>query len=167
MGAATRKENVTPSGTPAVTNPTKSGTAEQEQKGVTTPRHAARTLPADSRLPERTRRVRSGVKKERITPTPKTTGTRSIRTLGVSKRKNSTAAARRSRSAEASMAFCRARGQAANRRPTGMPAQAAHKQRSRRPVRRLRADPRQADSNPVGLGWPTCHSKSRVSGVGS
>ena len=41
MGAATRNVNVTPSGTPAVTNPMKSGTAEHEQNGVTTPSAAA------------------------------------------------------------------------------------------------------------------------------
>jgi len=48
IGAAIRKENVTPSGMPAVRKPMKSGTAEQEQNGVTTPSPAARTLPADS-----------------------------------------------------------------------------------------------------------------------
>ena len=40
-----RNENVTPSGTPAVTKPMKSGTAEQEQNGVATPKSAASTLP--------------------------------------------------------------------------------------------------------------------------
>ena len=84
IGAEIRNEKVTPSGTPVVTKPMKSGTAEQEQKGVTTPSSAARTLPADSRRPARIRRVRSGVKKERTMPTPKTTSVRSIRTLGVS-----------------------------------------------------------------------------------
>ncbi len=88
MGAATRKERVTPSGTPAVTKPMKSGTAEQEQKGVGTPRIAASTLPTDSRLPASMRRVRSGVKKLRRIPTPKTTRSRSMRTLGDSKMKN-------------------------------------------------------------------------------
>jgi hypothetical protein len=43
----------------------KSGTAEHEQKGVTTPRSAARTFPTDSRFPARMARVRSGVKKDR------------------------------------------------------------------------------------------------------
>jgi hypothetical protein len=33
MGAAMRNEKVTPSGTPVVTKPMKSGTAEQEQNG--------------------------------------------------------------------------------------------------------------------------------------
>ncbi len=46
-----RKENVTPRGTPVVTKPMKSGTAEQEQKGVTTPRSEPSTLPSASRLP--------------------------------------------------------------------------------------------------------------------
>ena len=40
------------------------------------------------------RRVRSGVKKERTMPTPKTTSVSSISTLGVSKTKNSTASSR-------------------------------------------------------------------------
>ena len=84
IGAEMRNEKVTPSGTPVVTKPMNSGTAEQEQNGVTTPSSAASTLPADSRLPARIRRVRSGVKKERTTPTPKTTTTSSIRTFGAS-----------------------------------------------------------------------------------
>ena len=46
MGAAMRKEKVTPRGTPVVTNPMKSGTAEQEQNGVTTPRSEPSTLPS-------------------------------------------------------------------------------------------------------------------------
>ena len=61
-----------------------SGTAEHEQKGVTMPSSAAMTLPADSRLPARMRRVRSGVKNERMMPTPKTTSVRSMSTLGES-----------------------------------------------------------------------------------
>jgi hypothetical protein len=61
-----------------------SGTAEQEQNGVTVPSSAASTLPADSRRPARTRLVRSGVKKERTMPTPNTTATSSISTLGAS-----------------------------------------------------------------------------------
>ena len=88
MGAAMRKENVTPRGIPVVTNPMKRGTAEHEQNGVTTPRREAKTLPVDSRRPLRMRRVRSGVKKERTIPTPKTTTRRSINTFGASKRKN-------------------------------------------------------------------------------
>ncbi len=39
---------MTPSGTPASTKPMKSGTAEQEQKGVTIPNEAAATVPASS-----------------------------------------------------------------------------------------------------------------------
>jgi len=42
MGEDIRNEKVTPRGTPASTKPMKSGTAEQEQKGVTIPRSAAR-----------------------------------------------------------------------------------------------------------------------------
>ena len=45
VGAAIRKEKVTPSGMPLSTKPIKSGTAEQEQKGVTMPSMAASTLP--------------------------------------------------------------------------------------------------------------------------
>ena len=84
MGAEIRKEKVTPSGTPAVTKPMNSGTAEQEQKGVTMPSSAAMTLPAASRLPARIRRARSAVKYERTTPTTKTTSVSSSRTFGVS-----------------------------------------------------------------------------------
>ena len=62
----------------------KSGTAEHEQNGVTTPSSAASTLPAVSRLPARTRRVRSAVKNERTIPTPNTTRVSSIRTFGTS-----------------------------------------------------------------------------------
>lgn len=71
IGAEIRNENVTPMGTPAVTKPMKRGTAEQEQNGVTMPSKAAITFPADSRFPARMRRVRSGVKKVRMTPTKK------------------------------------------------------------------------------------------------
>ncbi len=62
MGAAIRKENVTPSGTPACTKPMNKGTAEHEQKGVTPPRDAAMILAAPSVRPASKARVRSGVK---------------------------------------------------------------------------------------------------------
>ncbi len=52
-GAAMRYERVTPSGTPACTNPRKRGVAEQEQNGVMTPNSAANTFPVVSRLPFR------------------------------------------------------------------------------------------------------------------
>ena len=87
IGAETRKENVTPKGTPVVTKPMNNGTAEQEQNGVTMPSNAASTLPVDSRLPDRIRRVRSGVKNDRTMPTPNTTNVSSSSTLGVSKTK--------------------------------------------------------------------------------
>src|SRR5450830_1225696 len=77
IGAEIRNENVTPSGTPAVTKPMNRGTAEQEQNGVTMPSSAASTLPSDSRLPVSILRVRSGVKNERMTPTAKTTSVKS------------------------------------------------------------------------------------------
>ena len=64
-GAAIRKEKVTPSGMPDSTKPMKSGTAEQEQKGVTMPSVAANTLPTPWRLPPNSARVRSGLKKVR------------------------------------------------------------------------------------------------------
>ena len=69
---------------PASTNPMKSGTAEQLQKGVTMPRLAAITLPVASRRPRSRARVRSGLKNERTTPTPKTTRVSSSRTLTLS-----------------------------------------------------------------------------------
>ena len=84
IGAAIRKEKVTPSGTPAETKPMNSGTAEQEQKGVSTPRPAAITLPTPSRLPDSSARVFSGEKKVRTTPIAKTISVSSISTLGTS-----------------------------------------------------------------------------------
>src|SRR5512138_2201454 len=60
-------------------------------KGVAMPKSAAKTFPTDSLFPARIFRVRSGVKKERTIPTPKTTRMRSSSTLGTSKTKNSTA----------------------------------------------------------------------------
>jgi hypothetical protein len=50
IGAAIRNENVTPRGMPDSTNPRKSGMAEQEQNGVTTPNKLASTLPAHRKL---------------------------------------------------------------------------------------------------------------------
>ena len=82
IGAETRNENVTPSGTPVVTKPMNSGTAEQEQNGVTMPSNAASTLPVDSRRPDSIRRVRSGVKNDRTMPTPNTTSVSSSQHLG-------------------------------------------------------------------------------------
>ena len=78
------EENVTPSGMPASTKPRNSGTAEQEQNGVTTPSSAATTFPTDSRLPARIARVLSTVKNERAIPTTKTMRASSSSTLGVS-----------------------------------------------------------------------------------
>ncbi len=84
IGAAIKNEKVTPSGTPALTKPMNSGTAEQEQKGVTIPRQAASTLPTPSRRPANKARVRSAEKKLRTTPMAKTTSVRSSRTFGAS-----------------------------------------------------------------------------------
>ena len=84
MGAETRKENVAPSGTPTRTKPMKSGTAEQEQKGVKMPRsEASRLLQAPARL-ARMSRVRSGLTKVWMKVTPRTTRASSISTLGES-----------------------------------------------------------------------------------
>ena len=84
MGAEIRNEKVTPSGTPAERKPMNSGTAEQEQKGVTMPSSAARVLPTPRRLPASRARVRSGEKKVWITPIRYTTPASSRKTLGVS-----------------------------------------------------------------------------------
>ncbi len=65
VGAAIKKEKVTPSGMPLSTKPIKSGTAEQEQNGVTIPSMAARIFPKPWRLPPNRARVRSGLKKVR------------------------------------------------------------------------------------------------------
>ena len=75
---------MTPSGTPALTKPMNSGTAEQEQKGVRMPSPAASTLPTPSRFPASSARVFSGEKKLRTTPMAKTTSVSSSSTLGVS-----------------------------------------------------------------------------------
>ena len=65
VGAAMRKEKVTPSGMPLSTKPMNSGTAEHEQNGVTMPSMAASTLPTPSRLPPSQARVCSALKKVR------------------------------------------------------------------------------------------------------
>src|ERR1035437_655204 len=90
IGLATRNENVTPSGTPLSTKPMNSGTAEQEQNGVTTPSSAAATLPAYSRECDRSLRVLSGEKNERMIATKKMTTASRMSTFGTSKRKKST-----------------------------------------------------------------------------
>ncbi|MFM1985656.1 MAG: hypothetical protein RLZZ295_822 [Actinomycetota bacterium] len=60
-----RKLRVTPIGTPEERKPTKTGTALQEQKGVTTPADAAMRLPTPWRLPPRNARVLSMVINDR------------------------------------------------------------------------------------------------------
>ena len=64
-----------------------SGTAEQEQNGVTTPSPAASTLPTPRRRPESSARVRSGDTKVWITPMTNTMSTSSRMTFGDSKTK--------------------------------------------------------------------------------
>ncbi len=71
IGEAIRKLIVTPSGTPAATNPMNAGTAEQEQNGVTTPSPAAAAFPTPSRRPPSSARVRSTDMKLRNTVTTK------------------------------------------------------------------------------------------------
>ena len=68
IGAAIRNDSVTPSGTPAWTKPMNSGTAEQEQNGVTMPRLAASTLANPSVRPASSARVLWGVNQELIIP---------------------------------------------------------------------------------------------------
>jgi hypothetical protein len=51
IGLAIKKEKVTPSGMPASTKPMKSGTEEQEQKGVTAPSPTAVERAAHLGLP--------------------------------------------------------------------------------------------------------------------
>src|SRR5664279_4469798 len=84
IGEEIRKENVTPSGTPASTKPRNKGIAEHEQNGVTMPNKAANTLPVNNDFPSNTFRVFSGVKYVRIIPTKKIINTSSINTFGTS-----------------------------------------------------------------------------------
>ena len=90
IGVAIKKEKVTPNGIPLSTKPMKSGTAEQEQKGVTTPNPAANTLPIPSRLPPSKARVCSGLKNERTRVTIKIIPVNSSKILGTSYRKKLT-----------------------------------------------------------------------------
>ena len=83
-GEAMRKLIVTPTGTPAASNPMNAGTAEHEQNGVTTPNPAARTLPTPSRLPPSSARVRSTDMNERSTVMTKMIPTSSSAILTVS-----------------------------------------------------------------------------------
>ena len=69
IGELMRKAKVTPSGIPASTKPMKSGTAEQEQNGVTTPNEAAAAVPVRRPRPASASRTRSGGKKPRISVT--------------------------------------------------------------------------------------------------
>ncbi len=84
IGLLIRKAKVTPSGTPASTKPMNSGTAEQEQNGVTIPRPAAATVPTTSPRPARAPRTFSGGKKPRTSVTTVTIPSNSSRTLGTS-----------------------------------------------------------------------------------
>ncbi len=68
IGLAIRKEKVTPSGIPASTNPMKSGTEEQEQKGVTAPRVTASPRACQSGRPRTKARTRSGESMARSRP---------------------------------------------------------------------------------------------------
>lgn len=68
IGAEMRNEKVTPKGTPAERRPMNTGTAEQEQNGVTTRSSVAGTFPIPSRRPASRARVRSVEKKQRTIP---------------------------------------------------------------------------------------------------
>ena len=61
-----------------------SGTAEQEQKGVTMPKSEARALPRPGRRLERASRTRVGFTKVWMNVTMKTTSVSSSKTFGVS-----------------------------------------------------------------------------------
>ena len=69
----------------------KSGTAEQEQNGVTIPNEAAPTVPVISPRPANAARTLSGGKKPRISVTTVMMPTSSSSTLGTSSRKKATA----------------------------------------------------------------------------
>ena len=91
IGELMRKAKVTPSGIPASTKPMKSGTAEQEQNGVTTPNEAAAAVPVRRPRPASASRTRSGGKKPRISVTTVMMPRSSSSTLGTSSRKKATA----------------------------------------------------------------------------
>jgi hypothetical protein len=62
MGEEMRKENVTPTGSPALVKPMNSGMEEQEQNGVTVPSSAAMQLAPRPRNRPRSFLLRSGGK---------------------------------------------------------------------------------------------------------
>lgn len=62
-GDEIRKENVIPTGNPALVNPIKRGIEEQEQKGVTVPKSAAKIFAYKPRNLDKICFVRSGGKK--------------------------------------------------------------------------------------------------------
>ncbi len=62
MGEEIKKENVTPTGSPALVKPMNNGMEEQEQKGVTVPSRAETALAHSPRNRPRIRRLRSGGK---------------------------------------------------------------------------------------------------------
>ena len=84
IGDEIRKEKVTPRGTPPSTNPIKRGTAEHEQKGVTTPSKAASMFPINSFLWESIPLVLSGGKKLRMNEMAKMMTARRINIFAVS-----------------------------------------------------------------------------------
>jgi hypothetical protein len=71
IGEATKKEKVTPSGTPASTKPKNNGIALQEQKGVIIPNVAARKLPKYLLFLDKMLRIFSGGKNDLIIETIK------------------------------------------------------------------------------------------------
>ena len=85
IGDATKNEKVTPSGTPACTNPKNNGIAEQEQNGVIIPKSEAIILPVYLFLWDNTFLIFSGGRYERIIETAKIMTDKRINIFIVSK----------------------------------------------------------------------------------
>ncbi len=94
IGLLIRNANVTPIGMPASTKPMNSGTAEQEQNGVTIPKPAAPTVAGRVPWPARAARIRSGGKYDRRNVTTVTMPSSRSSTFGTSYRKKATASPR-------------------------------------------------------------------------
>jgi hypothetical protein len=87
VGDETRKDMVTPKGTPDCSMPMKSGIAEHVQNGVNIPKQAASILPVNSCLWLNIALILSGGKKVRIIATTKTITASKKYILGTSYRK--------------------------------------------------------------------------------
>jgi len=93
MGEATKKEKVTPSGTPAWIKPKNKGIAEQEQKGVMIPKSETKIFPTYLFLRDKINRIFSFGKYERSIETKKIITAKRINIFNVSKIKKLTALA--------------------------------------------------------------------------